>query len=169
MGQCIFITGGVRSGKSAFAEKLVQNLGQPSAYVATSVAFDDEMKDRISRHQQDRDEQSVEWTLYELPYMLSYDVTQPVILFECITTWLTNMLFLQQHANPVQHFKKWVQHLLQEGKTVVIVSNEVLDGGLTAYEQTNTYLQTIGELHVWLVATSTAAYELNNRIVKQWK
>ena len=169
MGHCIFITGGVRSGKSAFAEKLVQNLGQPAAYVATSVAFDDEMNDRITRHQKDREQQYFDWTLYEMPYTLTREVTQPVVLFECVTTWLTNMLFLQQHANPVPLFKQWVKQLLKEGKTVVIVSNEVLDGGLTTYEQTNTYLQTIGELHVWLVETSTAAYELNNRIVKQWK
>ena len=169
MGQCIFITGGVRSGKSAFAEGLVQKLGQPAAYVATSVAFDDEMKDRIMRHQKDRVEQHFNWTLYEMPYTLSREVTQPVILFECVTTWLTNMLFLQQHVKPVPLFQQWVQQLLKEGKTIVIVSNEVLDGGFTTYEQTNTYLQMIGELHVWLVATSTAAYELNNRIVKQWK
>lgn len=169
MGQCIFITGGVRSGKSAFAEKLVREMHQQAAYVATSVAFDDEMKDRISRHQQDRQTQNFDWILYEMPYELTTNIEQSVVLLECVTTWLTNMLFLQQHENPVALFQHWVQQLVREGKTVVIVSNEVLDGGLTNYEETNTYLQKIGELHVWLVAQSTAAYELNNRLCKQWK
>lgn len=169
MGHCIFITGGVRSGKSAFAEQLVQSLGQQAAYVATSVAFDKEMEVRITRHQEDRLKQAFEWTLFELPYELSTNIEPPVILFECVTTWLTNMLFLQQHENPVLYFQSWIEQLIDEGKTVVVVSNEVLDGGLTPYKETNTYLQMIGQLHVWLVQKSSAAYELNNRLCKQWK
>lgn len=169
MGKCIFITGGVRSGKSAFAESYVQQQGTSAAYVATSVAFDEEMKERIQRHQYDRQQQSFRWTLYEMPYELKTTIEQPVVLFECVTTWLTNTMFLQQLENPIQYFQQWVQQLLEQKKTVVIVSNEVLDGGLTNYELTNTYLQKIGELHTWLVNLSTEAYELNYRMKTQWK
>ena len=169
MEKCIFITGGVRSGKSNFAEQVVQTCEQPSAYVATSVAFDDEMKARILRHQNDRQDQGFDWTLYEMPYTLSSDIKEPVVLFECLTTWLSNMLFLQPSDNPVLQFQQWLQQLLVTGKTVVVVSNEVLDAGLTPYTETNTYLQTMGALHCWLVEQSDAAYELTNHIVKKWK
>ena len=169
MGKLIFITGGVRSGKSHFAEQLVRETRKPAAYVATSVAFDVEMQDRIKRHQQDRALQNVCWQLYEMPYDLNGKVEQSVILFECVTTWLTNMMFMQQHENPVPIFQQWIMHLLSVNKTVYIVSNEVLDGGLTMYAETNQYLQKIGELHCWLVQKSCEVYEINHKWVKQWK
>lgn len=169
MGTCIFITGGVRSGKSAFAEQRVQQLTQDAAYVATSEAFDTEMQQRIQRHQQDREQQQMCWTLYETPYTLTIDIEQPVVLFECVTTWLTNTMFLQQINEPVAQFQQWLTTLLAAGKTVVIVSNELLDSGLTPYKETNEYLQTIGQLHTWLVQQSDEAYELTNTLVVRWK
>lgn len=169
MGKCIFITGGVRSGKSAFAEAYVKKYDLPAAYVATSEAFDQEMKERIERHQYDRLQQSTKWQLYEMPYELQAGISETIVLFECVTTWLANMIFLKKHDNAVHIFKEWLMGLLQQEKTVIVVSNEVLDAGLTSYTETNTYLQTIGQLHVWLVQISEEAYELDNRIIKQWK
>ncbi len=50
----ILVTGGARSGKSGFAEKLMSSLTDQAFYVATGQAFDDEMKERIARHQHQR-------------------------------------------------------------------------------------------------------------------
>ena len=47
----ILCSGGARSGKSEFAEQLALSLKGQKAYVATGQAFDDEMKDRIKKHQ----------------------------------------------------------------------------------------------------------------------
>ena len=62
MGSLVFVTGGARSGKSSFAEKAVKEVGGRVAYIATAIAFDDGMKDRIRRHQEQRPS---EWATIE--------------------------------------------------------------------------------------------------------
>ena len=101
----IFITGGVRSGKSAFAEKYAARFGQTKnfTYIATGVAFDEEMRQRITRHQQDRQHGSIQWQTLEMqvdfPHIVqSYDGND-VVLVECVTTWLSNMLYATEQAS----------------------------------------------------------------------
>ncbi|MCK5735467.1 MAG: bifunctional adenosylcobinamide kinase/adenosylcobinamide-phosphate guanylyltransferase [Spirochaetaceae bacterium] len=98
----ILIIGGVKSGKSSWASSLAserETLG-PVSYLATARAGDDEMKDRISRHQADRPSS---WTTVEEPdnpadYFLKMTsdallgTTPSTVLFDCITLWLTNIL-----------------------------------------------------------------------------
>ena len=82
MGQLIFITGGARSGKSTYAENLARESGKPVAYIATAIAFDDGMKDRIAKHQAQRPDH---WGTIEqykeaqqqpdLPLIIRYAVT----------------------------------------------------------------------------------------------
>jgi adenosylcobinamide kinase/adenosylcobinamide-phosphate guanylyltransferase len=62
MGKIIMVTGGARSGKSRFAEKMAAGLGESIVYIATSIAFDDEMKDRIKKH---RSQRPVSWRTVE--------------------------------------------------------------------------------------------------------
>ena len=50
MSKIILVTGGARSGKSGFAESLCREQNNSTAYIATSVAFDDEMKERVRKH-----------------------------------------------------------------------------------------------------------------------
>ena len=54
MSNIILVTGGARSGKSSFAESLCKNQNNRIAYIATSIAFDDEMKNRVKKHQESR-------------------------------------------------------------------------------------------------------------------
>lgn len=54
MGRIIMVTGGTRSGKSTFAEKTASGFGDKVLYIATSVAFDDEMKERVKKHKEQR-------------------------------------------------------------------------------------------------------------------
>lgn len=167
-----FITGGVRSGKSQYAEQLVAtlvSLNERAAYVATMLVGDEEMEERVQKHKADRALRSVAWSVYESPFELPV-VTERVVLFECLTTWLMNAMFLQEHvdvAQTVAHFQQWVQTMEQQ--QVVIVSNELLDDGLSSYEETNDYLRVLAELHRWLVEHSDAAYEMTFSYVKKWK
>ncbi len=94
MGKAILVTGGARSGKSSFAEKLAADLKGEILYIATAVAFDDEMKDRIKKHQEARPE---EWDTYEGYKDLDKVVTEKGsmykgILLDCITVMITNLL-----------------------------------------------------------------------------
>ena len=87
------VLGGAASGKSSFAEKLVIQSGLKRSYLATAQAFDDEMREKIKEHQRDRGEN---WATTEVPIELPKAVLdQPndnIILVDCLTLWLTNLM-----------------------------------------------------------------------------
>ncbi len=94
MGKCILITGGARSGKSSFSEELAKSYGSKILYIATAVAFDGEMKDRIRKHQEVRPKN---WTTIESykdvsKIIESYGDKYNCILLDCITVMLTNLM-----------------------------------------------------------------------------
>jgi adenosylcobinamide kinase/adenosylcobinamide-phosphate guanylyltransferase len=118
------VIGGARSGKSAFAEGLVTATTRPRRYIATAEAWDDEMRDRIARHQLDRggDWLTVEAPL-DLPAALSATRVGEVVMVDCATLWLTNHL-LADHDLDAQT-AALVAALAACPAPVVIVSNEV--------------------------------------------
>ena len=98
----IFITGGVRSGKSQFAENIAmerwQSLGIGQLhYIAAMQPSDSEMEKRISRHQEDRRQSGYHWMTWEQPVsigkMASNFKCDDIVLLDCLTTWLNNELF----------------------------------------------------------------------------
>lgn len=117
------VIGGARSGKSAFAEGLVTATGRPRRYIATAEAWDDEMRDRIARHRQDR---GAAWTTVEAPLDLGPALAgarpDEAVLVDCATLWLTNHL-LADHDLPALT-EALVQALAACPAPVVIVSNE---------------------------------------------
>lgn len=88
----IIVTGGARSGKSHFAEQIVQEQVLSPVYVATARVLDDEFAQRVRLHKERRDES---WTNVEEELYISKIVVQPqsCILLDCITMWLTNIFF----------------------------------------------------------------------------
>ncbi len=93
MAKSILITGGARSGKSTFAERLTLHLGQPAHYIATAEALDGEMADRIAAH---RARRGPEWSTTSAPIAL-LDALQhsdggAPRLVDCLTLWLSNLL-----------------------------------------------------------------------------
>lgn len=173
----IFITGGVRSGKSAFAEQLAARLtGRNYYYIATGQAFDDEMRERIRRHQKDRASGRIPWQTLEMStaFPPQFGTAGDIVLFECVTTWLGNVQYESEQqqldlAPFIEQFKMQCSQWQQSDVTAIIVSNELLDEPASIYEEVNTYRQVLGELHQWLVAQSEQAYEVDHLIVKQWK
>ena len=117
------VIGGARSGKSAFAERLVIGSGHPRRYIATAQAWDDEMRDRIARHQRDR---SGGWTTVEapldLPAALASANAAEGVLIDCATLWLTNHL-LADHDLALET-RRLEAALTTCPAPVVIVSNE---------------------------------------------
>ncbi|WHH60581.1 bifunctional adenosylcobinamide kinase/adenosylcobinamide-phosphate guanylyltransferase [Petroclostridium sp. X23] len=95
MGKLILITGGARSGKSIFAEKKAGELGEKILYIATSIPFDDEMKDRIRKHKEQR---PAYWDTLETYKELDTEIKRTYnghqgILLDCITVMTSNILF----------------------------------------------------------------------------
>lgn len=84
------VTGGCRSGKSSYAQHLCEKICNNPIYLATSKVWDDDFKDRVKRHQNDRGEH---WTTIEEPLQPSKHSALFVgraILVDCLTLWLTN-------------------------------------------------------------------------------
>ena len=132
------VFGGVRSGKSTHAEQLAAASGKTVVYVATAQAGDREMAVRIARHRQQR---NPAWTTVEEPLTLGAVITQwsapdRLILVDCLTIWLSNLLFAQAQTFPEvgeiippacfhEERERFLQALAQATGDVILVSNEV--------------------------------------------
>lgn len=159
----VFVTGGVRSGKSAAAEAFVQKLMTNRAvYLATSRVTDHEMQERISLHQQQRNDSNLSWSTLEVPKDLSgiYSSIQEtdVILLDCATNWLANELFTkeekwQSHLKANELFNKMVGVIHQLNKRcqhLIIVSNELFEESVLK-GPTFTYMKLLGRIHQEIV------------------
>ena len=116
------VLGGARSGKSAFAEGLVEAMGPQRLYLATGSADDTEMAARIEAHRARRGEG---WRTVEEQVAVC-DVlgaaTAPV-LFDCLTLWLSNLMFYERDV--AGETEALVQALAAARQPVVMVSNEI--------------------------------------------
>lgn len=96
------ILGGARSGKSAHAEAVAAASGKTVIYVATAQAFDCEMKNRIAQHRLSRNSN---WQTIEEPLELGSVIAREsapdrVLLVDCLTVWLSNLLFSEARDYP---------------------------------------------------------------------
>lgn len=132
------VFGGARSGKSAYAESLAGESGKTVVYIATAQALDTEMESRIAHHRACRKEG---WTTVEEPLALAqalktWCAPQRVVLVDCLTVWLSNLLFSETKAYPEvgpivppERFHAERAALLEAiedaGGDLIFVSNEV--------------------------------------------
>lgn len=121
-----FVTGGARSGKSGFAERLAQCGDGPHSYIATAQAWDDEMHGRIARHRADR---GTGWHTVEAPLDLAgalASVTTGTVLVDCLTLWVSNHILANHDAEA--ETAALLAALAAAQVPVVVVSNEVGSG-----------------------------------------
>jgi len=126
-GKLILIGGAVRGGKSAWALKRARELGDKRAYLATAEAFDDEMEVRIEKHRAERgdDFHTIEEHL-TVPKAIAENTGYDVIVLDCLTIWISNMLLLEQsQENILDEITKLAAMPKLEGFNLIIVSNEV--------------------------------------------
>jgi len=121
----IFVTGGVRSGKSAYAQRRALEICEDPVYVATAKIWDEDFKDRVKRHQQDR---GPEWTTFEAYKDLHLlPLAARTVVIDCVTLWLTN--FFMDRENDIElslaDFKKEIDQLSVMPGTFIIISNEL--------------------------------------------
>lgn len=122
------VLGGARSGKSGYAqrqaEQAAEAAGRPPVFIATAEAFDDEMRDRIARHQAERGQG---WRQVEAPLDLAEAVralsAEDVAVVDCLTLWLSNQM-LGEH-DLAAAFDDLAQALAACSATLWVVSNEV--------------------------------------------
>lgn len=118
------VVGGARSGKSRLAERLVAGTGRRRHYIATAEAWDEEMRARISQHQVGR---GIDWVTHEAPLdvatVLASVPVGDVILLDCATLWLTNVLLAEKQVD--LECRALLTALVNCSVPVVVVSNEV--------------------------------------------
>jgi adenosylcobinamide kinase/adenosylcobinamide-phosphate guanylyltransferase len=126
-GRILLVGGGVRSGKSAFALTRAEALGARRVFVATAQALDDEMAVRIARHQDERADRyrTVEAPV-ELPAALAAIDDADVVVVDCVTLWLSNLLLREEpEAELSARLDALVAVLRQRRFHAVVVTNEV--------------------------------------------
>lgn len=186
-GKLIFISGGVRSGKSAYAEKLLveehEAVGGRLVYIASGTATDSEMQERIQRHQADR--AAFNWTTIEQPTDLEavlLSIQQgDLVLWDCLTTWLANELYVGWEIDTpcitqpncmerkVAALYQTIEAIVAKVGQLVIVSNEVLDDLSPVDVETETYRKWLGEIHQNIVAMAYTAIEMESGMPMFWK
>lgn len=132
MPELIFITGGVRSGKSSFALELAAKFSSRVAFVATAaVKSDPEMKARIIRH---RDSRPSHWLTIEeqmdvASVLVKMNSPQQVVVVDCLTLLISNLILDGRKEHEIM---EQVQEIASQGKkcnrATIIVSNEVGSG-----------------------------------------
>lgn len=151
------ILGGARSGKSRLAEQFAQSSALDVTYIATAQAWDEEMKIRIEHHQSQRPE---DWTIVEEPIYLAnvlkkMDQPNHVILVDCLTLWMTNLLLKQnENSHNIQNAELQQQECEKLLKTlpilqaqIILVSNETGLGVVPMGEISRKFVDESGRLH----------------------
>ncbi|WP_026673205.1 bifunctional adenosylcobinamide kinase/adenosylcobinamide-phosphate guanylyltransferase [Alkalihalobacterium bogoriense] len=172
----VFITGGVRSGKSQFAERYANDLAGNEIvhYIATSHVFDEEMEWRKQLHIAQREKQFRFCLTHEVPYNIGQVFTQfqrgHIVLLDCITTWVANELFIDatswQHpffqTSVYEKVTTTIQQLKQLPIHSLIVSNELLHDIPYEDEGTFYYKQMLGRIHQAIVEQCDEAIVIEN-------
>lgn len=126
MGEHTFILGGARSGKTALGERLATRFGQAPVYLATAEALDDEMQERVAAHQQQRGDKfiTVEEPLAIADRIAAAAEHHDVILVDCLTLWISNLLGAEQDVASAIEKLVYVLNDLKDTR-VILISNEV--------------------------------------------
>lgn len=134
MAEIILITGGSRSGKSAFAQKRAEALPGPRAYIATCPVIDPEMEERIRKHREAR--RGKGWETIEETVDLAGVIQRAggcrVLLIDCLTLWVNNLLYdaekegkrLAEEAVAIR-CRELIDACGAFGGTVIFVTNEL--------------------------------------------
>lgn len=172
MGKIVLVTGGSRSGKSAFAEEYIKKLfeqGEKIGYIATSQVFDEEMKFRVKLHQERR---PAAWTTYEAPYNAHMALEQAskegctAVLFDCITIYMSNLLCsLESIDDSEKNYvlaNEKINQLVEAARnnkgTTVFVTNEVGAGIVPENKLAREYRDIAGLANQWLAKEADEAY-----------
>jgi adenosylcobinamide kinase/adenosylcobinamide-phosphate guanylyltransferase len=154
----VFVLGGARSGKSAFAERLAIESGLERHYVATGRAWDEEMAARIAHHRQIRGDG---WTTHEEPLDLvgalhAIDAQDNVILIDCLTLWVTNLMM--DGRDMAREFASFASHVERAAARLILVSNEVGLGIVPENRMARDFRDHAGRLHQLIAGKAREVY-----------
>ena len=159
MADHILVLGGTRSGKTALAERIALRSSTSPAYLATAEALDDEMIEWVSAHQRAREGRfaTIEEPL-ELPQALfAAAQAHDVILVDCLTLWITNLLSMERDvAEEVDLLVEVLENITDT--QVILVSNEVGLGIVPDNALARTFRDLTGAAHQELAGICEHVY-----------
>ncbi len=152
------VLGGARSGKSAFAEKLVLESGLKPTYIATSQIWDDEMRNRVDAHIARRGDV---WACVEEPLeleaaLLGADQSGNAILVDCLTLWLTNLMMAE--IDVPTRCASLIEQVAAMKAPLVLVTNEVGLGIVPDNKMARAFRDYAGKLHQDIATLSNEVY-----------
>lgn len=167
MKKITFITGGIKSGKSNLAVEKASKENQKVAFVATATAFDDEMADRIKKHQQAR---PASWSLFEEPHNIDTIIEKiinkyNIVIIDCLGIWVTNLMMSElsdieitnKATDLIKTFAKIDYHL-------IIVSNETGLGLIPANKMGRRFCDLLGVINQKIAKAADEAYLMTSGI-----
>lgn len=146
----IFITGGVRSGKSSYAQEIADSAGGKVYYIATLIPGDEEMRARVAEHQKRRPDSwiTIEEDCNPARVIKEHDQPGAVFLIDCLTMLVNNLMFNGDLLPGEEEILAKVEELAGTGSaaeaTVIIVSNEVGGGIVPADPLSRAFRDTLG-------------------------
>lgn len=167
-GKLVLVLGGVRSGKSSFAQGLAAELGEDQVlFVATAEARDDEMSRRIRLHRQSRSAswQTLEQTLRVGEALSAFESLPPVILLDCLTLLVSNVL-LQEEDDAADQAERRVRAEIEallrvvelQETSLIVVSGEVGMGVVPENSLGRLFRDLLGWSNQMLAAEADATY-----------
>jgi adenosylcobinamide kinase/adenosylcobinamide-phosphate guanylyltransferase len=173
-----FISGGARSGKSSFAEnyalELFKRAGRKETlhYIATAERTDPEMENRIARHIVERE--SI-WHTTEAPMEVAQELQavkeQEVILLDCLTVWVNNMLYKGKTdiGMILEEVSKWIDLAEEKQLELIIVSNDVNEGIQSDNLFIHEYIYKLQKVHSLVTSKAESVYQVVAGIPIKWK
>lgn len=158
MKKIILITGGQRSGKSVYAEKLALSLSAMPYYIATAHIWDEEFSERVRRHKVRRGPQ---WTnIEEEKYLSKHDINGKVAVIDCVTLWCTNFFF-NNNDDPQPTVDEALHEIQQEfdkftnqDATFIFVTNEIGSGEVSGNAVQRRFTDMQGWMNQYIAANA---------------
>jgi adenosylcobinamide kinase/adenosylcobinamide-phosphate guanylyltransferase len=123
------VTGGIKSGKSLWAQKRGESINGSRAFIATALALDEEMRERIKKHQSERADKWIthEESLNVAPLIEDLAGRFDVVLLDCLTMWVSNLLTVYNLSAELVQEKadELTACLAGEKSHIILVTNEV--------------------------------------------
>lgn len=170
MKRIILITGGQRSGKSTYAEKMALELSgvDKCVYMATARVWDSEFAKRVDLHKQRRGEQWI--NIEEEKFLSKHDVAGKVVLIDCMTLWSTNFFYDISTAEESEEGEKNLvkrsliaikdefDKFAQQDATFIFVTNEIGLSGVSENKLQRQFTDLLGWLNQYVASKADDVY-----------